>query len=836
MPSRAIRSTAHRQILTHLRPGPSTMTELAQAFDMRMPHASLACRQLTEMGLIARDITGGVRNAPIYLTQQGFERLTQDGLSKLKQYEHEFREKDVNVVLRAEATNVLVGYTQMPPSPLVFVQNPTNATKKVSSGNGGGVWLLLEIDSIEWYSLADVSLTTPPLSSQSVTLEDFGKQVEKIGLVRGEVFEVIGKSSLVEGQAFSTHIDPSVPSPKRLQQGEISLGNISGTSLQFNPPHGFHAYLPSPLERTLVLENLADGALEVSDRLGVRKRILPLEVLRYWLSLRHPRMSKEKLQSNFSELCKQLEGDAHDLPPSLRRDLTLDFGDVTWVSSAWGVGHIDIYGMSIRGVESVVDDVLQRASVPFIIDWPFDNSLTEVKQRALDHPKCRVWIGRKDAQEYNSPQLYHATSSHHFASIEVRLGRKGSFLVDLASVQRTTPTVEEENWLPRNVNELLSGKPSREHTHLEQFTLEGEARRRMEDAVRCFPVGNEHLANEWEGIDPLSSWIISPPAQRPSRFVRIHQRLGHGWVELMPVVDVPLSHMPSAIAGADERWQKLAFHRLRNESQLSPAILVNFVRGLEEKKDANAYATCLLAVLNPYQAEHTLAFDSALEKWRYRPMCVGEILRHIFSFASQDPTQFQLLYKKMIAFAQQQPRNSLMFLWAEVLESSRSASQWTPERQRVLMEHLPAAWWSSYAEEWLLAQLNSVSGRAWLRDHSLPWFSQLFGFEGQLNTFPGMTRPHHGFRLNSEQLIAVKLLGDGEGTTELNDIYEAVYAKEMSLPPPSLKSHPFAAWLAYPLHEWPHFDESVMDVGDARIGRLLFAMSFQQQAVRDARH
>ena len=68
---RPIRSAAQRQILIWLRHGPSTVSEIAQQFSMRMPHASLACRQLREAGLITRDERGGLRNAPIYLSQTG---------------------------------------------------------------------------------------------------------------------------------------------------------------------------------------------------------------------------------------------------------------------------------------------------------------------------------------------------------------------------------------------------------------------------------------------------------------------------------------------------------------------------------------------------------------------------------------------------------------------------------------------------------------------------------------------------------------------------------------------------------------------------------------------
>ena len=55
--------------------GPSTVSEIAQQFNMRMPHASLACRQLRSTGDVYRDDAGGIRNALLYLTQAGIERI-----------------------------------------------------------------------------------------------------------------------------------------------------------------------------------------------------------------------------------------------------------------------------------------------------------------------------------------------------------------------------------------------------------------------------------------------------------------------------------------------------------------------------------------------------------------------------------------------------------------------------------------------------------------------------------------------------------------------------------------------------------------------------------------
>ena len=110
MNPRTIRSTAQRQILVWLRHGPSTVSEIAKQFSMRMPHASLACRQLREAGLVTRDERGGLRNAPIYMSQLGYERLDEDAVGKMLHYADRLRESQRPMVLHADETNVLLAY------------------------------------------------------------------------------------------------------------------------------------------------------------------------------------------------------------------------------------------------------------------------------------------------------------------------------------------------------------------------------------------------------------------------------------------------------------------------------------------------------------------------------------------------------------------------------------------------------------------------------------------------------------------------------------------------------------------------------------------------------
>ena len=349
MKARTLRSAAHRRILTWLRHGPATVSEIAEQFDMQMPHASLACRQLRTDGLIVRDETGGLRNAPMYLSQLGIERLAEDALGKLKVHASKFQDTTTAMVLHADDANVVVGYTEIPKSSLVFIPDADKSVNIDSNGNEGGTWVHAPIAGVQWYTLDDFTPVEPPLPTTSGTLEDYQQAPTRVGLVRGEVFESTGYTTLIEGQRFAGGQQPHLMPPSRLSEGDRVLGNVLGTSFPFSPSPGLFAHLPSSLDRSLVSTALGRDGLEVTDRFARKHRTLPFSVLFEWLHERHSRMSEEKLANEHAALVEALTNQPASLSPSIKRALQMDFGEVVWEEDVAMTGLVDIYGMSRRG-------------------------------------------------------------------------------------------------------------------------------------------------------------------------------------------------------------------------------------------------------------------------------------------------------------------------------------------------------------------------------------------------------------------------------------------------------------------------------------------------------
>ena len=828
MPTRSIRSAAHRQILAWLRHGPSTVSEIARQFDMRMPHASLACRQLRAQNLIVRDESGGLRNAPIYLSQQGIERLRDDSISKLRQYSKDIEHRNAACVLQADHSNVLIGYVETPSSPLLFVPTTQHETGEFSTGSQGGVWVLTSEESVEWFSVRDFRLTSPPTSSQGATLQDYGQAPEKVGIVRGTVFEMTGDQGLVEGAVFSLDAFQRASPPRRLEQGDVSLGTVFGTKFAYHPPHGLDAHLPSLLDRALVLSALGQGAVQISDRWAARKRMLPLGVLRAWLAVKHNRMSVERLEVMLGDLVQQLQDPAQHPPPSLRRELSIDFGDVEWSSQPWAAGEIDIYGMAQRGVEAVLSSLVEE-HIPFCVDWPFESSSTSLRDRVLAHPSCRVWITRKDSEQNDSVGENLLFPSSTIATVGLALGKGKTLPLQLGPAEHQVRVSDLPTLLPADALELLrTGHASSSPTY-SLPAPSGEAGRRIASAVSLFPNGDESLANQWELEDALAAWIASTTEQRPHRWVRLHNRLPNAWVDLMKVEDAPLSHLPHALANASLLWRSKALHRIRNEVHRSPTLLLDLVAGLEDRTYARWYATCLLNSLEPSTPEHAPLLEQAMEVWMQQPEAESHVLEHLFGRLSLRDGREHHLLNAWLARAREQPKTSLLCSWAVLVDLVRTGGPCLPEKQRQLMQSLPEAWWSPFASEWLASQLASASGRLWLKHHPVSWLSQLFVHQGMLVGLPGALIPFPEFTLSADQLITVNLLGEGPGVAMLSDVYETVYANEQGLPVPPLNSHPLGGWLIRPMTAWPVFDANVMEMGDPLVGRLLFARSFAQR-------
>ena len=825
MKHRTLRSTAQRQILVWLRHGPSTVSEIAKQFSMRMPHASLACRQLREAGLVTRDERGGLRNAPIYLSQRGHERLEEDALAKMQQYAEALTASRHPLVLHADETNVLLAYMELPSSSFVFVGEGADEPFGSSSGNSGGAWVLAPRDAVKWYTLSDAAPTEPPSSREASTLAAFESTQQRIGLVRGVVLEQRGHRGLVEGQAFTMQVSRDLPVPAGLVLGTVEIGTVPGMNAGFAPANGLQAYLQSAAHRNLLLGNLVHGALVLSDCPTSLPVSLPFPVLLHWLALKHPRMVPARRQELYQELVRELQLDTSEEVSSLRRALLLEFGDQHWTHDPWQPGWFNTHGVAERAVLAVIDHAMDDGRLPLVVDWAFEQPDAAVLSRWLTQPSCRAVVTRHGGiPESRGSALL--VDGRDLGTVEVQLNRSVRFDLNLHLDEVEINTMRQQmEVVPRDAEELLGSSLGQSQQVFSSTSPGGVAGQRLTEALYLFPKGDEDRANALEATDPLAAWVATPPNHRPARWVRLRNRLPNGWVELMPVHDVPLSELPFALTSGGRSWRRKALQRIHAQAAHDITAVLRWRQHLHRSDEHRlAVATCMLCSLDPALPEHAALFEEASQVWFDGPMDEQEVLECLFGPSAVGHDEG--LLHRWVESAMLQPQGTLLHTWATGLGIAQRRVPWLAETQRALMETLPPTWWSTFASSWLTTQLASQTGRTWLANFVCSWPALLARGPGERSHYPGHAGGHPGFILESTALLSVHLLPEGAGKAALEDVYAMVYALEQGAPVPVLTTHPSAGWLVRPVEQWPVFGRDVMEIGDPDIGEVLFTRSF----------
>ena len=146
-----IRSNYQRRVLNWLLDGGGTVSDLAGALALQMPHASLALRQLRERDDVLREDQTGIRGALHFITEQGRLRLELDALARLKDAPLNAPSRADVILLGHDGQHVLLGYVKPLLSELIYlpqqgvqiVMTPGND----SNGNIGGSWAVVRTDS-----------------------------------------------------------------------------------------------------------------------------------------------------------------------------------------------------------------------------------------------------------------------------------------------------------------------------------------------------------------------------------------------------------------------------------------------------------------------------------------------------------------------------------------------------------------------------------------------------------------------------------------------------------------------------------------------------------------
>ena len=137
-----IRSGHQRRVLNWLMDGGGTVSEIADSLQLRMPHASLALRQLRERQEVSRDEQGSIRGAIHRLNEVGRSRLAEDALARTRALITQIPPQAEALVLGQDGAHLLLGYVKPPQSRLLSLPNQGLSshehTPSFSNGRQGG--------------------------------------------------------------------------------------------------------------------------------------------------------------------------------------------------------------------------------------------------------------------------------------------------------------------------------------------------------------------------------------------------------------------------------------------------------------------------------------------------------------------------------------------------------------------------------------------------------------------------------------------------------------------------------------------------------------------------
>ena len=828
-----IRSNYQRRVLNWLLDGGGTVSDIALALALQMPHASLALRQLRERDDVLREDQTGIRGALHFITEQGRLRLELDALARLKDAPLNAPSRADGILLGHDGQHVLLGYVKPLLSELIYLPQQgvqtTRASGNDSNGNRGGSWAVVRTDSTRWYDLATLKPTAAPPTMDLGTLTEWSTRSPSICVVHAKLIDATAQWSMAPGSWFETGKNLEA-TDLALSYGKHTLGHTIGNKVTIRPPMSTHGHLSSKVGRKMALEALSDQALVFEHiRQSSGERTLPLEALWYWLRKKHPRLANDKLENKFQDLCRYLIGKG-STPPSIaiQRALLSDFGKANWTLGEV-LSNINFSGTTSEGASALIEWYLADTDRECVVEWEHQVEANRtLLEELLASQRCRLLVTSSGEPQ----KLAHSAASLRTAGelgvVALYLGRGKTFSVKLQESNRESRTAAVHERIPTTAAEMLKAKSEEAYEH-ETFTTTSsslEQRATIWHALSLYPRGDERWANQVETSFPLASWIGTPESERSSRWIRLRNVLPIGWADLLPIDACESSTLIRAMPVASLSWANRALDKVRQRFTHNIQSVLNYEAYLEEEQLKPWMSAAVLLTSQHLPDEFQPMIERSCELWLQEPHAVTQVLEALFPQGSPLNDRNQVCMQMCLNEASNQPRSSMLHVWGAAVGMIEHNEPMPPDSLRTLMGTLPTAWWSVWAGDWLLIQLSSSSGRRWLRDQDIAWPALIARPPGERSGLPGLPIQHPEGMLALEDVLQIHLVEDGVGKPSLLDVHDMLATVRRQEPVHYGRTHPLVGWLARPVEAWPRIGLEALRQGNEEVGALLYARSF----------
>ena len=828
-----IRSRYQRRVLNWLLDGEGTVSSIADALNLQMPHASLALRQLRERGDVTREDQSGIRGAPHFITELGRQRLEQDALSRLRGNHLQPPMNADGIVLGHDGQYVLLGYVKPLASELIrlpeYALEDSTLPPIDSSGNRGGCWAVVRTESMRWYDLESLAPTHTPLPSEQGTLTDWSMRIPSICVVHARLIDPTKRWTMAPGSWFAAP-DLVKSGHSTLEFGNHAIGHTEGDSVIIHPPMALHGHLASPVGRRLAMDAMSDEALVFEDHRQLNQpRTLPLESLWYWLKRRHPRLSTSKLELKFTELCNHFVGNDAPAPSiAVQRAILVDFGKANWTLGEV-LSRINFAGTTSEGATALLEWYLADTMIECIVEWPHSvDGNRALLENLLGSLRCRLLLTS------NGEPVVLANSSAvikpvgKLGHVRLSLGRGLAFTIRLSEeIMKPRPAAVFER-TPATAQEMINGYDGTHHSPEGFSLLEAslEQRTSIWHALSLYPEGDEEWANRNEGTAPLASWIATPEQDRSSRWIRIRNAVPSGWADLLPIDSCETATLLQAMPDGSPNWTRSALEKVRQRFTHNVESIPRYLHYLEDQECREWMASALLLSSQYLPEEFHPKIEYACTVWLEKPHHTISVLEGMFPLGTPLNEANQACLTLCLDAGTSQAKGSILNIWARAYSMLEINEPIQAEFLRLLMSALPCSWWTVWAADWLKIQLSSSSGRRWLATQPFSWPALVARPPGERGGMPGMPTAHLERRLALEDVLQIHLVRDGESKRALLDVHDMLATSERNEPVHHGRLHPLVGWLARPVDSWPRIGLEALNSGDEQIGALLYARSF----------
>lgn len=670
--SNRIRSTYQRRILDWLADGGGTVTEVSQALNIRVPHASAALKKLRETGDVAKDDLS-IRGSRYRLSSQGLARLESDGLARMSELVRWPPPPGAaGIVLSRDGPMLLLGYVSMPAGPLLGLpERPMDEESGVvtsSNGNEGEPeswrWAVQRGEGPVWWDMSTMRRAQPPSESSPMTLTAWMERPKVMGVVRARILDESKLWPLGVGSWFTSLPNGHWPElPQVLRDGDSVIGRAGNSGPFVSPRGGIHARIGRRIDRSLVANWTSNNALTIidSDLLSKSESSLPFEILRHWLEIIHPRLSTSSIHDRFKRLKSDVNSGSSN---ALTRKVLNDFPGRNWSEEICDI--IDTRYISQRGGEAVLRFALEISDKPIVIDWRWKYD-SDLLGRLAGDSRCRLIICENS--EIELP--FKLTSA----------GSNGKFKLEMPGRLYLPISLSEEisvpsDWIaPTTPDEIIRGKSD----SISDADNELEA---LWQACRL-ESGDDAWADRHEKQFPLASWLATTKQNQAARWRRIGELLDPIWVNLADLEDFDDKAL-AELALVDEGALTILIDRVRK----------NPLRILSKKITEPAIATAVL--LSREWIDESV---DVTEVWLSYPLRVSEVLR-----LNWDQPNIDRLVDSC-------PHHKLLF------ENINLEREW----MLAIMEDVHYSLWQHQSATWLSVCLSSSLGRSALMMLDLPW-------------------------------------------------------------------------------------------------------------------